>query len=283
MESLHYALIGNPLGHSMSAVIHEKLFATAKTQADYRLLPIASDALAEEAPRLSRLCGYNVTIPHKRAIIPYLSSLSEKAALYGAVNTVKCGAEARGYNTDCDGFLRALESAGIPLRGEVLVCGAGGVARMMAFESALHGCRVTIATREKSAKAAMELAAEIREKVLHAQVCTCLFDEVSGAFDLLVNGTPVGMYPNPGAMAVPAEVVKSCGGVFDTVYNPLETQLVRTAKAMGIPGLGGLSMLVWQAAAAQEIWNPVTFTKEEVQAVIEETGRELTRQFGGNE
>jgi shikimate dehydrogenase len=119
-------------------------------EAKYELKEIAPENLAAEFEGLKGLCGFNVTIPHKVNIIPLLDELDERAALFGAVNTVKVdeNGKTKGYNTDCSGFLNSLKMADIPLAGKVLLCGCGGVARMFAFEAILAGCDLTIAVRE---------------------------------------------------------------------------------------------------------------------------------------
>ena len=160
METRRYAVLGYPLGHTMSPFIHEKLFAIHGVNAVYEKRELPPQELAEELPALRGLSGFNLTIPHKRAILPLLDQIDGKALLYGAVNTVKCGEHLVGYNTDCVGFLRALEDAKIPLAGKILLCGAGGAAHMMAFEAAarsplppgLPGLRARRSSHRKSAK-----------------------------------------------------------------------------------------------------------------------------------
>lgn len=126
-----FALIGYPLGHSMSPVIHKELMKTAGIDGSYELIEIAPENLADKFEELKKFDGFNVTIPHKISIIPFLDKVNERAELFGAVNTVKVGKEITGYNTDCFGFLRALEMADIKLGGSTLVCGAGGVAECL--------------------------------------------------------------------------------------------------------------------------------------------------------
>ena len=199
METRRYAVLGYPLGHTMSPFIHEKLFAIHGVNAVYEKRELPPQELAEELPALRGLSGFNLTIPHKRAILPLLDQIDGKALLYGAVNTVKCGEHLVGYNTDCVGFLRALEDAKIPLAGKILLCGAGGAAHMMAFEAALAGCSLTIAARPSGLARAEKLAQEIRQKLPGAFVCVCTYEALEGDFDLLLNATPVGMYPHSDA------------------------------------------------------------------------------------
>jgi len=206
-----------------------------------------------------------------------LDTLSQRAELFGAVNTVKTeNGKATGHNTDCFGFLRALEMADIKLGGNVLLCGSGGVARMFAFESILAGANLTIAVRANDIPAANLIKKEISEKLQkNAEVIT--LDEVEGEFDLLINGTPVGMYPKVDASVLPKEKVEKCKAVFDAVYNPQETLILKYAKDSGIKYSNGLPMLVWQAAVAQEIWFDIEFSMDEIKKVLKITQEEMEK------
>ena len=279
----HYAVIGHPIGHTMSPFIHEQLFRLTGEDADYSVFDIAPEELPEkEKELLSKLDGYNVTIPNKRAILPLLDEIDGKAKLYGSVNTVKNGGKKTGSSTDPVGFVRALESDGIALAGEVVVLGAGGVSRIMACEAGLAGCRLTIATREKSVADAKTLAKEV-EALTGNPVETCLLSEIAekkSRIDLMVNGTSVGMYPHADAMPVSEEAVARCGAIFDAVYNPEETLLLRCGKEKGVKVLGGMSMLVWQAAEAQRIWSGAQFRESDINAIIRAASEEMVRKFG---
>lgn len=272
-----FGLTGYPLGHSLSPVIHGELFKIAGIDGGYKLYEIAPEHLGEGVASLkNNLCGFNVTIPHKVEVIPFLDELDEKAALFGAVNTVKVGDKAVGYNTDCIGFLRSLEMAEIALEGRVLVCGAGGVARMFAFEAALADCDLTIAARDEDISAANVIRAEIMDK-LKKEARVINLREVSEGYDLIINGTPVGMYPHTDACVLPKEIIEKSRAVFDAIYNPAETQLIKYAREAGIKYSNGLSMLVLQAVAAEEIWNNITFSAEDIKKVIKITETELEK------
>ena len=265
MGKKQFALIGCPLGHSISPQIHAELMKKAGVDGDYTLCEIKPEEL-EGADYLADLDGYNVTIPHKTNIIPALSKLDKKAALYGAVNTVKNeNGVSTGYNTDCEGFLRSLDGAGIKLGGRVLVLGCGGVSRMFAFESVLHGADVTIAAR--SVEKAIELKREIKEKT-KKDVRIITLSTAGGKYDLIINGTPVGMHPNVDESPLPKEVIQQAGAVFDAVYNPRETLLLKYAREAGVKALNGLAMLVWQAAVAEEIWNDIVTDNSVVDGII---------------
>ncbi len=274
---LNFCLIGYPLGHSMSPFIHNELFKLKGIEASYGLNAIEPEMLNDKVNELKSLRGFNVTIPHKTNIIPFLSELSDRAGLFGAVNTVSIDENgAKGYNTDCFGFLRALEMAGITLGGKVLLCGSGGVSRMFAFESVLANAELTIAVRDADIDAAMLIKKEIEDKLGRTAVVTTI-DRVDGEFDLLINGTPVGMFPNVEACVLPKEKVCRCKAVFDAVYNPQETLLIKYAKEAGIKYSNGLPMLVWQAAVAQEIWLDVEFSMDEVRLVLNKTEEEMNK------
>lgn len=278
-----YALIGYPLGHTMSPFIHKKLFAlSGRVGADYTTLEIPPEHLSEEIPMLLRQYrGFNVTIPHKINVIPFLSGLDETASRYGAVNVVKCGASSMGYNTDVIGFLRSIEMLGTSLgAGPVLVLGCGGVGRMMAAESLYQGApSLTFAVREADLSAAEALKAELLLKQPGAKLSVTTLDRITGEYHLIINATPVGMYPRADACPVSAEDVQRGRFVFDAVYNPVETKLVRLARERGLPAMTGAAMLVWQAAAAQEIWNGVTFRTEDIAEIIRQTQDAVREQF----
>ncbi|MDE5604296.1 MAG: shikimate dehydrogenase [Eubacterium sp.] len=271
-----FGLTGYPLGHSLSPVIHRELFKISGIEGEYKLYEISPENLKNEFSSLTGLCGFNVTIPHKIDVIPFLDELDERAALFGAVNTVHTGEKLKGYNTDCHGFLRAIKMAGIDLSGDVLLCGSGGVARMFAFEAVLAGCSLTIAVRDDDIPAANILAGEIKEK-LDKEAKVLNLKDVSESYNLIINGTPVGMHPNINACVLPKEIIQKADAVFDAIYNPEETLFIKYAKEAGLKYSNGLSMLVWQAAIAEEIWNNVEFSEEDIQRVIETTKKELEK------
>ena len=282
-QKKHYGVIGHPIGHTMSPFIHEQLFRLTGEDADYSVFDIPPEELPEkEKEILSHLDGYNVTIPNKRAILPLLDEIDGKAKLYGSVNTVKNGTVKTGSSTDPVGFVTALKSDGISLSGRVLILGAGGVSRIMACEAGLAGCDLTIATREKSVSDARKLAEDV-ENLTGKPVQTCLLAEIPEKMehiDLMVNGTSVGMYPHADAMPVSEETVTKCSAIFDAVYNPEETMLLRCGKQHGVKVLGGMSMLVWQAAEAQHIWSGAQFREEDIHKIIRAASAEMAKKFG---
>lgn len=265
-----FGLLGHPLGHSMSPFIHQALFALSGRPQPYALHDVAPEDLKTQVPKLLAGQGFNITIPYKVEIIPFLTQLSEKAGLYQSVNTVEIkDGRYIGHNTDVDGFLHGIRSLGVELsQGPVLMLGSGGVANMIATEVVLAGSPLTIAVRKEDVKQAAALKERLGNIKPEAEITTCLLDEPKGSYRLLVNATPVGMYPNTQSCPVTPDIIRQAEAVFDLVYNPFETQLVQTAKSLGLPAGGGLSMLVWQAAVAHEIWFGDSFTDQQIQQVI---------------
>ena len=263
-----FALTGHPLGHSMSPLIHEKLFElSGKKEAEYELIDIEPEKLAQSRELFLSLGGMNVTIPHKQTVIPLMDELAESALRYNSVNCIKNdNGRLIGYNTDCDGFLRSAE--GLPVGGRVAILGCGGVGRMIAIEVARHGGEITLAVIPQDFRNAQILMAEILEKCSGASVRIVNISELEGKFDLLINATPVGMYPKTDACAVSDKVIEDCGSVFDVIYNPIETLLMKKARAMGKTAVGGAAMLVYQAVKAHEIWYGGKFTNEEIAPII---------------
>ena len=279
MSQKHYAVIGHPIGHTMSPFIHKRLFALAGADADYTALDIAPEALEREyRETLSRLDGYNITIPHKQAIIPFLDELDDKAKMYGSVNTV-CNRDGRatGYTTDPDGFIRAIEAAGIALDGRIVILGCGGVARTMAYEIALRGKPFEFAVRREDVGKAGLLCLDITRKIPEAEVSFGLIDQIIGSVDVLINATPVGMYPDSGAQPIHNCAIGRCKSVFDAIYNPLETALVKRARANGSLAEGGMSMLVWQAVVSHQHWDGSAYDKADIDRLCLDAAAELMK------
>lgn len=282
MSSLQYCILGYPLGHTMSPPIHNRLFELAGIQAEYLVSETSPEELPLAAKKLLTLSGFNITIPHKVPIIPYLDELSDEAVRYGAVNCVKCGEKNIGYNTDVIGFTCSIKALGATLSGKVILLGCGGVGRMMAIETVLQGGALTLAVREADIPAAQALCADIAAHAPYASVEIVTLDNISGEYDLMINATPVGMYPHADAMPVAAEVLEHVHYLFDAVYNPIETKLMHAARELGVIATGGMAMLVWQAVAAHEIWNGSQYKDEDIAALVAEMEQEVVRHFQQN-
>lgn len=277
MSKKHYAVIGHPIGHTMSPFIHKRLFDLAGIEAEYGVLDIAPENLeAEYHNTLKKLDGYNITIPHKQAIIPFLDLTDHKAHLYGSVNTVaNIGGVSAGHTTDPDGFLKALAYANIPLKNRVVILGCGGVARTMAYEVLLKGNDLEFAVREEDVQMVETLIAEIKNTFKNSNVSYCTIPQLKGDITTLINATPIGMSPKTDAQPVSDLVISKCENVFDAVYNPLETNLIKKAKANGSNAEGGMSMLVWQAVVSHYHWDKSKYASEDVEKICIDASKEL--------
>ncbi len=255
-------IIGYPLGHSLSPRFQQAALDHLGLDVRYEAweTPPASLAQRIASLRAADILGANVTVPHKEAVLPLLDALDDEAALMGAVNTiVHRDGRLVGHNTDGVGFLAALDSVGFDPQGAgALLLGAGGAARAVAFALARHGANpLYIANR--TLDRAQRLADEVNAvaPVAHALSLTeGALEEVAGAYVLLVNCTSVGMRhtPTEDASPFPSGLLRRRLLVYDLVYNPPETRLLRDAKAAGARPVGGLGMLVHQGAAAFELW-----------------------------
>ena len=273
----NYALIGYPLGHSLSPQIHTRLLQLSGVEGGYEKLEIPPEELTNSFEKLAGLSGFNITIPHKVAIMDYCDRLDEGAKRYRSVNCVKNGEEKVGYNTDVLGFTKSIEMLGASLSGKVLLIGCGGVGRMMAIETALSGGELTIAALKSDRELAEKVMAEIAAMKPEAKVNAVYIDGALSPdnfggempkYDLLINASPVGMYPKTDRMACTAEVLEKVSYVFDAVYNPKVTLLAKTAREKGAKAMTGMAMLVLQAAAAHEIWNNAHFEDSDLKKLI---------------
>ena len=275
-----FAILGYPLGHTLSPQLHRLLARELGEQIDYQICQIAPEQLEQRLPELFALDGFNITIPYKVRIIDSLDRLDRTARNHGAVNVVGFSAagERVGYNTDCVGFVRTMQTHRVEIKGDVCVLGAGGVGRMFATECALRGCRVTMAVRRDSMEKAEPVRAHIRSIDPQAQVEIADIACLNGGernFDLMINATPVGMFPKVEASPVEASALKKVKTLFDCIYNPRQTRLMKDGEAAGCQVIGGLDMLVWQAVAAQEIWFGRQFENEQVERVIAQLQEQL--------
>jgi shikimate dehydrogenase len=252
-------IIGYPLGHTLSPAMHNAAFLHFHLDYEYVPFEVPPAELAEAVGGLRALhiAGFNVTIPHKEAILPLLDDVTKVAKIIGAVNTVK-NQEGRliGYNTDGAGFIDSLkEDAGFDPKGKkVLILGAGGAARAVAVMLAEANAKALTIYDVQTAKAAAltDYVGSFFE--IKTQAVKVLPREFSG-FDLLVNASPIGMHPCTDESPLAKEAGFSPGlVVYDLVYNPAETKLTRAAKAAGCRAFSGLGMLVRQGALSFTIW-----------------------------
>ena len=256
-------IIGFPIKHSISPVFQQAALDYLGIDATYQSWEVAPEAVGEfiGCLRDPNMLGINVTVPHKEAVIPYLDEVDDWATQAGAVNTiVNRGEHLTGHNTDGPGFLKALhEVGGFDPRGRrVLVLGAGGAARGVVLALLREGVdRLTIANR--TVERAQRLAQLAHGQEVTAQAIPLAGKELAAEAaqaELIVNCTSMGMAhgPDPAGTRLSWQQIRRVALVYDLVYNPLETPLLRAAARGGAHTLGGIHMLVYQGAASFELW-----------------------------
>lgn len=252
MVKCTYGLLGEKLGHSFSPAIHKRLGLT-----DYGLIETKKENL-ESILRDCHYKGLNVTIPYKCDVMGLCDKISDEALQIGSVNTIVRTDDGRlcAYNTDIDGFIYAAQTAGIDFRDRsVLICGSGGTSLTVQAASVKLGAR--------------------RVNVVSRTGNTTYGD--LGAYadtDIIVNTTPVGMYPNNLNSIINLDEFPNCKGVIDIIYNPRRTALIMQAEKRGIPCIDGLPMLVYQAKRAEELFLNTVIPDSEVERVIRELRKE---------
>ncbi|HEY3361445.1 MAG TPA: shikimate dehydrogenase [Methanosarcina sp.] len=270
-----FGVFGDPIGHSLSPAMHNAAFSDLRMDCVYHAFRVKPEKL-EKAILGAEAMGFgglNLTVPLKEKALKldYIKPdpLAEKI---GAVNTIVFGKneEIKGYNTDGLGAKQALQNAAVEIRGSnIVVAGAGGAARAVAFQLAADGAEITIVNRTEDR--AIELAKDISAASLSGSVkgrgLSGLKDLLQDA-DVLINTTTLGMHPNTDTAIATAKDLHPGLTVFDIVYNPLETRLLREAKASGAKTVNGVSMLVYQGAEAFRLWTgaepPVELMKKTV-------------------
>lgn len=269
-------LLGNPLGHSVSPPMHNRVIE--KLGLDYCYFPVevSQENLEVVFAGLCKMnvAGFNVTIPHKIDILNFLDDLDPLAATIGAVNTicVKNG-KTTGYNTDGEGFMLSLEeTANISVKGKrVYLLGCGGAARAIAMTLAFHGAEKIYIYNRTSAKAE-KLVNEINEKIRPcSEVIHESYEKQHEAIaksDILINSTSLGMHPDNEVMPLDESLLSSHLIVADIVYNPLMTKLLRTSQERGCTIVPGLGMLIHQGAAAFKLFTGIEPLVNEMSKVV---------------
>lgn len=237
----HFGLIGRELGHSFSAKFFNAKFQSEKIDADYKLFEIDSIIKLGELLGRNQLDGFNVTIPYKESIVPYLDDLTDEAREIGAVNCVEIrNGKLIGHNTDITGIEASLHWLEADERCKALVLGTGGASKAVQYALRKRGVEFKVVSRDQS-----------RGDVTYENLTA----EIIAEHKLIINTTPVGMYPNVDeAPAIDFEAIGSEHRIFDLVYNPAQTELLRRAEECGAQTMGGMLMLQTQAIASWHIW-----------------------------
>jgi len=269
-------LIGHPVKHSLSPMMHNAAFK--EVGIDNKYCYVAFDVLESDlkqvitAVKTLNIRGLNVTIPHKLAVMEYLDLIDTTAQSIGAVNTiVNNQGFLRGYNTDLLGVTNALKEAEFdPTNKKIVILGAGGAARAASFSIGRKAAELVIVNR--SIEKAKDLCNDLLESVIVEARSRelsekTLREEVQNA-DLLVNCTSVGMWPDTNQTLLKREIIPETITIFDTIYNPLETQLLKDAKNSGAKTISGLAMFVWQGAIAFELWTGVKAPIQKMKEIV---------------
>lgn len=259
---IHLGLVGYPLGHSLSPKIHTAALKACELDGDYSLFPIHPDDKQDlkdliNKVRTGEIHGLNVTIPHKQNVIELIDELTPTAKAIGAVNTIYLKDKSLiGDNTDANGFLTDLKNkfdfSALSFNPLALVLGTGGSARAVVYALLSDGWKVTISARR------IEQAEQLANSFPNYQLQITNYNNLQSLISnlsLIVNTTPLGMTPDidqsplPENLSLPSNVL-----IYDLVYNPRETKLVKDARSQGLNATTGLGMLIEQAALAFEIW-----------------------------
>lgn len=256
-----YGLLGEKLGHSISPDIHKEVFSYIKEEGAYRLFEVEKDKVGDfcNAVKLLKVKGFNVTIPYKQEVMKYLDEIDSNALDIGAINTVKLkDGKLIGYNTDYLGFGYMLEKRKIDLKNKVVVLlGNGGANKAVMHYFLSKGVnKVYIVSRTPKDDYNRDRVEVISYEDLK---------EVRG--DILVNGTPVGMYPNMGVSSVSEDIIKNFDVLVDLIYNPMETEFLKIGKKLNKTVISGLDMLIVQGIRAEEIWNDIEINDELIENI----------------
>lgn len=269
-------LMGYPVEHTLSPLIHNMLAEDLGHHLLYVPFSVEPDRVGEavKGARALNLMGLNVTVPHKSAVIPWLVEVDELAEKIGAVNTlVRCGDGYKGYNTDMTGLQSAMRTDGIELSGEsVVVLGAGGAARAVAFLCAHAGARevwLLNRTPERAVQIAREVNDAFGRDCVHG-LALAAHEKIPKGQYLAVQGTSVGLYPHTEEVVIREEgFYEKIHTGYDLIYRPGDTRFMQLVRAHGGKAYNGLKMLAYQAVHAYELWNGVKVDEAETNRIIQ--------------
>ncbi|WP_100333390.1 shikimate dehydrogenase [Bacillus alkalisoli] len=267
-----FGVIGDPIAQSMSPQIHNDAFEQHNIDGVYLPFHVAKDALQTSVKGWRALggCGFNVTIPHKVKIMQFLDGVDQDAQQIGAVNTVvNESGKLVGYNTDGAGFVKGLKEITSFHEKNVAIIGAGGAARAILYSLSKENVEeITVANRTESK--ALELIKSLHLETLANASSILQLEETLSKYDIIINTTSVGMYPNEDEMPISLSFLKKNCVVSDIIYNPLETKFLKEAKKQGAITQNGVPMFVNQAAIAFEIWTNIKPCNTRMEQIVME-------------
>ena len=267
-------VIGDPVLHSKSPLIQNTMIRALGLDYEYLCQPVAREELSSwlDRVRAEDWAGFNATMPHKEALVPYMDELDEDAKLYGAVNTV-CHRNGKlyGFNTDGGGFARALAGAGIPIKGtKFVLLGAGGAAKAVTLKLVQQGAGQVVICNRTVEKAAA-LAAHAPDIMSTSGFSTEELARAAAGCDVLINCTNLGMAGSPQFESLDfLDALPQGARVCDLIYHPLETALLSRARALGHPAMNGLPLLIHQAILALEHFTQTKIDAAAMLPLVEE-------------
>lgn len=276
-----YGLVGKKLGHSLSPEIHNYIFDKLGVEAEYSLYEIEDGKDILKLMEEKGIKGFNITIPYKEIVMSQLDFISEEAEKIGAVNLVKIkNGESYGYNSDYYGVIEMLEKHDVKVKGKICyVLGSGGASKSVIV--ALHDLgakEIVVVTRDVESK-----RRELKNRFRNIEIVS--YENIIGG-DIVVNTTPLGMYPNVDSSPLDEEILKRFDIAVDVVYNPKTTKFLQLAKNCSLKCVDGVSMLVGQAIKSDELWEGIEVdrdTREEVEKrVIERLEEMKNSESNGN-
>ncbi|EFK12020.1 shikimate dehydrogenase [delta proteobacterium NaphS2] len=256
-----YGVLGNPVGHSLSPAMHNAAFEALDIPSFYGAFKTTDLKGCIRGMRALGISGMSITIPFKTDVMAYLDALDPLAEQIGAVNTiVNENGLLRGYNTDGAGAMKALEAVVDPVGKRCVLVGAGGAARGIGFMAVKNGMKLTVSNRSEN-----------RGRTL-ADFLECPFVPLSEIksldTDVLIQTTPVGMFPRENASPVSADMFREGMVVMDAVYNPMETKMLKDARSRGCETIGGLEMFIHQGALQFQLWTGLEAPLKVMRAVV---------------
>ena len=235
-----FGVIGYPIEHSLSPILHQEIYNQLDISASYDRNEVSINQL-DHFVNTNKLNGFNVTIPHKQTIIPFLKSLDPSAKTIGAVN---CVYKSKGYNTDWIGFLKTISNNDLSINNKsCVIIGAGGVARAIAYGLIRKGIK-SISIKNRTIKS--------KQKILEWIDSLHPTNNLNENPNIIINCTPLGMWPKINSM--PDIEINNQSTLIETVYNPLETKWLKYGKEIGAKTISGLDMFIWQGIASIELW-----------------------------
>lgn len=268
-----FGVIGDPIAHSMSPLMHNDLFQNYSIDAHYFPFHVKKEELRNAVCGMKTLgvSGFNITVPHKVAIIPLLDQIDSLASAIGAVNTVvNVDGQLIGYNTDGSGYVKGLADHVTNLKDQkVLIIGAGGAARALYFSLAKAGViRLDICNRtiENAAKLIKECPYHVDSNAIEKEEA----ERVLGEYDVIIQTTSIGMEPNIEDFPLKLDNLRAGAFVSDIIYNPLETALLREAKKKNANIQNGIDMFVFQGALAFELWTGIFPDTDRMKRIVEQ-------------